>query len=370
MDQDRPELADSFWRDRFGEATASCLAADEQLVGDRALDYVVSRFGRMKYILGLGIDFLVLAEQLAVVDAPARASRLNLTEHVLFGRYLLVEKRGKIKANTLTLTFGSDRFGIRKTDEEVTEFFHGLDRSGYPSSYVYATGQWHKYKDLLLDCFRLSSIGRRQLANQLIQFALDELPSNRFYGRPTPRCRLLERVLEDYPRAGPNENGGLTFQAIAYGYVSADRPHLDLLADKVRTGSSRQKRFGDIDGYSGLDLELSVEVKDIDITADNVERELGDFMVDLGAEPVVAIAFAKSIDKAVAQRLAKQGIQPYPLSRYLAVQRAWDWPKQNAAVLGTLHYLSHIEQNPVAVDRFLAFIRRIDPNHDALAFSP
>jgi hypothetical protein len=46
----------------------------------------------------------------------------------------------------------------------------------------------------------------------------------------------------------------------------------------------------------------------------------------------------------------------------------WDWPKQNAVVLGMLHFLAHIEQNPDAVERLLAFISERDPRHDSLTY--
>lgn len=42
--------------------------------------------------------------------------------------------------------------------------------------------------------------------------------------------------------------------------MKADRPHLYLIVDKTRTGSAKQARIGDIDGYVGLDLEVTVEV--------------------------------------------------------------------------------------------------------------
>lgn len=44
----------------------------------------------------------------------------------------------------------------------------------------------------------------------------------------------------------------------------------------------------------------------------------------------------------------------------------WDWRKQDAAVQGLIHFLAHVEQNPDAVGRLLAFIHERDPLHESL----
>lgn len=180
----------------------------------------------------------------------------------IFSRYQVSAGVGERKANTPTLSYKGKREGIRRIEESIVELFHSLNRSGYPSAYVYNTGQWQKYQDLLLACFQLSESARLLLCERLIAFGLVNLPKNSFYARETVRIRLFEEVVKDYERGVQGENGGLVFQAIAYGYIAADRPHLSIIADKVRTGSARQKRFGDIDCYCGLDLGTSIEVKD------------------------------------------------------------------------------------------------------------
>jgi hypothetical protein len=48
--------------------------------------------------------------------------------------------------------------------------------------------------------------------------------------------------------------------------------------------------------------------------------------------------------------------------------RIWDWQKQDAAVHEMLHYLAHVEQNPSAVARLLAFIGERDPEHNSLTY--
>jgi hypothetical protein len=344
------------------------LGADEQRIIERAEDYVATRFKGMKYILGLAIDFTLLAQRLSMVDEEGKTLRKDLTEEELFARYQLVTERGSRQANTLTLKVGGMQQGIRKIEESVAEFFHRLKRTDYPSAYVYNTGQWQKYKDLLVDCFRLSEAGRLALCKQLIHFGLTNMAVADFYGRAVPRPTLLPEIIRSYPRAARGENGGLTLQALAYGFCKADRPHLSIVTDKVRRGSKRQKQIGDIDCYSGIDLELSVEVKDFEITPENLEAELGDFIQSVTSNRITGLVFAASAADDARRELSEHALHLITLGDLSGLTAVWDWPKQNAAVLGMLHFLSHVEQNPDAVERLLAFISEKDPRHDSLTY--
>ena len=158
------------------------------------------------------------------------------------------------------------------------------------------------------------------------------------------------------------------FQAIVFGFLTADRPHLDLIVDKVRTGSSRQRRFGDVDGYYGLDLELSAEVKDLQITATNVNSELGNFATKVADGAVNGIAFAVSFDDQARKELLNADVTPFAQNEMVTLVDLWDWPKQDRAMQGILHYLSHIEQNPDATNRLLAFSAAHDERHSSLAY--
>jgi hypothetical protein len=344
------------------------LSADEQRIIERVEDYVATRFKSMKYILGLALDFALLAQRLSAVDEEGKALRKDLTEEGLFARYQLVTERGSRQANTLTLKVGRMQQGIRKIEESVAEFFHRLKRTDYPSAYVYNTGQWQKYKDLLVDCFRLSEAGRLALCKRLIHFGLTNMAVADFYGRSVPRPALLPEIIRSYPRAARGENGGLTLQALAYGFCKADRPHLSIVTDKVRRGSKRQKQIGDIDCYSGIDLELSVEVKDFEITSENLEAELGDFIQSVANNGITGLVFSASATDDARRELSGRGLHVITLDDLSSLTGIWDWPKQNAAVLGMLHFLSHVEQNPDAVERLLAFTSERDPQHDSLAY--
>lgn len=155
---------------------------------------------------------------------------------------------------------------------------------------------------------------------RLLDFGLSNLPANTFVGRSQARVRLFEEIMTRYPRRPPRsirENAGLAFQAMAYGFIAADRGRLEIIATGVRTGSARQLRSGDI-------------------------------------------------DDAARGSLMESGVIAITEAELLKTVRTWDWPKQDAAVHGMLHYLAHIEQNVQAVQRLLAFIAETDPSHDSL----
>lgn len=343
----------------------------ERAVIDGVRDFVAAKFGRSRYQLGLALDMALLAQQLSLNDPEAKQFRSGLTLENLFARYTRVTARGGVDANTLTLTFSGREIGIRRLEEEVGELFIQLNRPGYPSAYVYNTGQWHKYQvTLLVPCFRLSEAGRFALCSDLIQFGLDNLPPSHLLGRDKSRVRLFETILRDYPRAHKGERAGSVFQGIAAGYMKADRPHLDLIVDKTRTGSAKQNRIGDIDGYYGLDLEVTAEVKDHTLAATDVESELGEFLLRVGQNRVMGLVFTRSIDDGAANAIRSHRVGWFTLESLLAAVEKWDWRKQDAAVHGLLHFLAHIEQNPAAVTRLLDFIRRHDPGHESLAFYP
>ena len=134
------------------------------------------------------------------------------------------------------------------------------------------------------------------------------------------------------------------------------------------TRSARQRRFGDIDGYFGLDLEISAEVKDEAVTSANVASEFGAFLRDASNHRIRGLAVVRSIDEAARAVLKARDVTALTAGEMAAIVEAWDWRKQDAALHGLLHFLAHVEQDPRAVKRLLCFIRARDEGHDALAY--
>jgi len=373
---DENRIIETYLENHFGKGfSPGNVSPLEVKLTSEILAFVAKKFERSRYPLGLAIDMALLAQQLSLHDSQAKVIRPNLTKEAIFARYTLVTSRGQTDANTLTLTFNDGQaahtVGIRKLEEEVAYLFVKLKRPGYPSAYVYNTGQWQKYQDsLLLPAFRLSETGRYRLCIALIDFALANLTSNTPVGREKPRVRLFEEIVRQYPRSKQKgERAGCVFQGIAAGYMIADRPHLSFIIDKTRTGSAKQRRIGDIDGYSGLDLEVTAEVKDDELTGTNMGTEIGEFLMKVVENRVNGLIFAVAADQEAVEFIRSNNALVITLNNLLATVEHWDWRKQDAAVQGLIHYLAHVEQNPDAVSRLLQFIREKDPAHESLVHS-
>ena len=368
ISENERKLINEFLSSAFTATPHTTYSEEEGVIINEVLLEVKSNFAGKKYILGQALNFTMLSQKLSNIDTEAKKYNPNLTLDDIFNRYELITTRGKTTANTLTLKLGACVEGIRKIEESVANLFHSMDRSDYPSAYVYNSGQWKKYQDMMLLCFKLSEPAKYKLCLDLIAFGMSAMPKNSFYIRDFPRKRLLELIIKNYERGVKGENGGVIFQAIAYGLLIADRPHLSIMVDKVRTGSSRQKRFGDIDCYYGFDLELSVEVKDFEITQNNFDKELGEFCRNCQGNQIVGVVFAESITDSAKEIVSDYGVRAITQDDISYLVSFWDWQKQNAAVQAILHYISHIEQNPSAVERMLSFIHEIDSSYDSLVY--
>ena len=201
------EAINSFLASSFDPGfTPGPLVEEERGLVDAIMRAVEGQFSPLTYILGLALDFTLLAQRLSRLDPEARLFRRKLTEATLLARYELVTKRGKKQVNTLTFKYGAATLGIRTIEESVCDLFIKADRTGYPSAYVYNTGMWHHYKALLVDCFKLSESGRYVVGNLLIDFGLAQFPKNAYFGRTISRVRVFAEVVASYPRAAPGEN--------------------------------------------------------------------------------------------------------------------------------------------------------------------
>lgn len=353
------EKAD-IWQVELGDST---LSKQEQAVIEQLLSAEQSEFANSKGTLGLAIDFLMIAEELSQVDEWVSEFDPDVSADDVLDRY----DQASVKS-TLTITYDGEKYAIRPVQNAVIDLFReDLKRTNFPSSPGHHTGEWERYTNLLAMAFQLSRDGRYVAAQRLFEYGLDQLERKDITQREPPFPSPFEAVLHDFDRSHPDEEGGLTYQAWAYGYVTAMWPHLSLEASKVRTGSSRQNRYGDIDGYRGPDLMLSVEVKDRAIDSTNVDSELGAMMELAENATTIVVAICRSAsDDAIAELRAADVIvlTDEELTERL---KLWDYHKQNSALQGMAHYLTNIEEDPGALQRLLGFLRDVDPGNTALA---
>lgn len=304
----------------------------------------------------------MIAERLAQRDDWVRGFDPDIERVDILDRY------GNTAKTTLTPEYDGERYGIRPVHNNVIDLFReDLARTNFPSSPGHHTGEWERYDDMLESAFRLSRVGRYEAAQRLFDLGLAELESKDYERREPPFSQPFLRVLQSYERSAPFEQGGSAYQAICYGFVKANWPHLSLRASKARTGSSRQHRYGDIDGFYGPDLMISVEVKDLDIDRSNLERELGTMMQVAENTTAIAIAICRSVQADARAALEAAGVRILDDDDLTERLATWDYHKQNRALQGMVHFLANIEENPDATQRLLQFVGEIDPGNSSLA---
>lgn len=339
------------------------LSDQEAQVSDALVDRVDREYSSGKGVLGLALDFLMVAEQLSHFDTRLAGFEPDIDHDAIRDRY----PPGSTAA-TLTLTLDGESFGIRSVHEAVTDCFReDLRRTNFPSAAPHWTGEWTRFTDLLEMSFQLSRDGRYDTALRLFDMGLQRLQSRAYDIREPPFPDPFISVFEDYPRQHDDEEAGSAYQGMAYGYVKTEWPHLSLRASKLRTGSARQHRYGDIDGYYGPDLMVSVEAKDKPIHEANVGSELGTMMELAKETTAIAIAFCRSVDEEASAILEESGVHVLTDDVVLSHMATWDYHKQNDALQGMIHFLTNVEENPAATQRLLKFLWNVDPRNPAIA---
>ncbi|WP_431261559.1 hypothetical protein [Burkholderia contaminans] len=168
--------------------------------------------------------------------------------------------------STLTVTLPNTG---QKTIRPAYERYHRLyitekHRLDYPRSQPYATGKWGDYRRWLDALVAMSSEDLEWIAQSTVSFVLDELKDQSFdpssvRSEPPIFRWLLEEF--DFGARAKGEPTGAAYQAMVFGYIRADAPHLQIEARKARAGSARTKGVGDIDAWEGDRLVMSAEVK-------------------------------------------------------------------------------------------------------------
>jgi len=320
------------------------------------------QFDNSKGTLGLALDFVLLAEYLSNYDSWLQGYNPEISEEKILKRY------NNAATSSLTLQRNSYKKGIRSFHNELIELFReDLGRTNFPSSPGHHTGEWKRYSDMLESAFRLSREGRYQASQQLFDLGLQRLETKDYEQRQPPFPDPFLDVLKEYKRKHPEEEGGSAYQALCYGYVKAEWPHLSFNVSKVRTGSSRQHRHGDIDGYFGPDLMISVEVKDLNIDSENVKSQLGTMMGVAKNTTAIAIAICRNIESDARETLEEAGVRVLDDADIEKQLSLWDYHKQNRAINGMVHFFANVEENPTGIQRLLTFIKTVDPENSALA---
>lgn len=303
-----------------------------------------------KYVGGLLPSF---CDFLIELDVPGKGyASLN----DLFADYPQITQA----VSTLTVTLPQ---GGQKTIRPAYERYHHLyvtekHRLDYPRSAPYATGKWADYRHWLNDLVTMSKDDLEWIAQTTVAFVLDELkdqsfdPSSVKAEPPIFKWLLDEFDFNDRARGEPT---GAAFQAMVFGYLRADSPHLQVEARKARAGSARTKGIGDIDAWEGDRLVISAEVKHF-VVGEGHLGEFTHFAAAITERAALGMIIAEDFVDGVREQIEALGVHPLSLKDLLRVVSLWDPVKQRAALNAFQWVVVHKEQNSGLIDRVQEFL--------------
>lgn len=308
------------------------------------------------FLTGVILAFVAMAEDLAA----ATGSEGNTDALSLFPPQTI---RNNKTVNTLTIEGPNGAISLRPYYMKVENVArHWLMRTEYPNAAPHATGQWAQHKqEYELIC---AMTRRERLAVALAMWG--ELLDLREFEKPSSESRSIrpfELIIRLFPSAH-GEPGGAVMQAFAYAYYRADSPGLTLITAKVGSGSSRRPNsVADVDGWDGARLQLSVEVKDLDITDENLDQ-FDQFIFNLKRWPdATAVALARSFSSGAISFLSDHRILVFDRERMAQNVSYWDLNKQRAATRAVDHYFDVIQGHSGLSERFDRFCTANEINY-------
>lgn len=350
--------SDSEELDDHLDALGLAVLANREAVPSVVVDRLVARVDELaqqpraggKQLLGLTIAFVVVAER-ALERLGVEAVDDALTKF----DWERTNAQGA-PVNTLNLIVGAGApIRLRGIYEKIRDVARNdVRRYDYPNSAPHATQAWSGHREVLEEVFRITPGERRALVEGVWDLLLS-LPAQRARSAADAQPRPFEVLLALFPGTQRGEPPGAILQGLAFAYYRADSPTVTISTGKAKAGSRRTGRVGDVDGWDGDQLALSIEVKDMDLTNGD-HADLGAFVANLAAFPDArAIVVARSAMPDTVEFLAAQNVRFFDRLEMLRSVTYWDLGKQKLAVREFLHYLVHIEQNGKLIDRFRTF---------------
>lgn len=319
----------------------------------------VAGFAARKFSAGLLMAFVDFYEALGIDAAGARRYG-----EVIAAFPRRMQTAAGARANTLIVARDDgSTLSLRPFYNAVERHFRAVHkRFDYPSCAPHATQAWADYLPWLDALAGFSPAQRKHLRDRVDRFVLDTLASQAFDPATVQvEPPLFRHVLEGFDMASrKGEPTGAAFQGVMFGFVRADNPHLQIEIDKVRTGSRRLQRVGDIDGWDGGRLALSVEVKHLELKVDDVP-DLEGFAHEVGRRGAIGIVAALGFRGDARARLEDLGLKPVTLDDLLGIVELWDPMKQRTAVSSLTYYARHVEKNASLTARLEQFLKQSAP---------
>ncbi|MBW3598489.1 MAG: hypothetical protein KY475_14610 [Planctomycetes bacterium] len=322
---------------------------------DELYDEFAAGFTARKFSAGLLVAFIDFLEHLNVpsleisdfADFLARFPKQSETA------------AGK-RANTLIVAAPTGKtVSLRPFYNSAERYFRAEQkRFDYPSCDPHATQAWSDYTHWLDALVTFSTGEMNTLRERVCRHVLDTLKSQAF-DPSSVRLEppLFRMLLEDFDlTARKGEPTGAAFQGLVFGFLRADNPHLQIEISKVRTGSKRLQRVGDIDAWEGARLAISAEVKQLSLKADAVP-DLEGFANEIGRRGALGLIVALDFEDAARASCEELGLTVLALADMLEVVKLWDPLKQRTAVSSFEYYVKHVEKNSSLGERLDAFLQ-------------
>ncbi len=323
--------------------------------GDQLFSQFVDGFPARRFTAGLLVAFIDLYLELGVPG-----SGFDSLESVLAANPRQLTTSAGRRANTLIVKRPDGSTLSLRPFYNAAESYYRAEHSrfDYPSCAPHATQAWGDYTAWLDALATFDEASLRELRERVNKFVLENLKSQAFDPASVkvepPLFRLwLEEF--DMKSSGKSEPSGASFQGGVFGFLRADNPHLQVEVDKVRTGSKRLQRVGDIDCWEGSRLAISAEVKQFDLKPDDV-RDLTAFANATGQRGTLGLVVALGFLEGVRAALEGLGLRTLDRVDMVRIVELWDPLKQRTAVASLVYYARHVEKNASLGDRIDAFL--------------
>jgi hypothetical protein len=161
----------------------------------------------------------------------------------------------------------------------------------------------------------------------------------------------------------PGELTGAAYQGTVFGYLRADASHLQVDVAKVRTGSKRVGRIGDIDARGGELLVLSAEVKQYTLLQADVPA-FEQFSSQVSDQGALGLVVALDFEEGARVALRKLQLEPMSIDDLIERVRLCDALKQAIAVRALLYYVHYIEKSSALYKRLREFLDSLESTRD------
>jgi hypothetical protein len=316
---------------------------------------------RRRFLPGLLLAFISFLRELNATGGKFE------TLDAFFEAFPRVTQTSRGSVNTLIVSVGEKTLSIRRFYDEASNWFRAdQKRYDYPSSAPHATQAWGDYTHWILALLAFDEDTLGALDHEVRSFVLDVLPSQEIDPSSVSRepARFL-RFLEEFDMAAkPGETSGACYQGTVFGFIRADAPHLQVEVGKVRTGSKREKRVGDIDARDGETLVLSAEVKQFVVGADTLP-DLAEFGNLIAQHQALGLVVGLDFAEGVAGEISQLGLHPVSKQDLIERVRLWDPLKQRIAINALLYYSGFREQSSALTARIKAYVGSLDESSES-----